>query len=88
GDYTMTVIAEDPSISGSSKPYAMKAEMKVGETKTVSLTAVEQDVFFKSSKSSVAYMDVEGVIHARSKGKAKLTAKINGQTITIKVTVK
>ncbi len=88
GDYTMTVIAEDPSISGSSKPYAMKAEMKVGETKPVSLTAVEQDVFFKSSKSSVAYMDAEGVIHARSKGKAKLSAKVNGRTVSITVTVK
>ncbi len=88
GDYTMTVIAEDPSISGSSKPYAMKEEMKIGETKPVSLKAVEQDVFFKSSKSSVAYMDAEGVIHARSKGKAKLSAKVNGRTVSITVTVK
>ena len=48
-----------------------------------------QPVIFKSSKNNVAYMDDNGLIHARGKGTAKITAKVNGKTvkITIKVIV-
>ncbi len=94
GDYKLNVIAEDPSIEalkGTKKPYTLSVTLNLTDHKVsekIGLTAVEQDVYFKSSKSSVAYMDAEGVIHARSKGKAKLSAKVNGRTISISVTVK
>ena len=46
-----------------------------------------QPVIFKSSKPDIAFMDENGQVVARRKGKAKFTAKINGKTITINVTV-
>ena len=42
----------------------------------------------KSSKSSVAFIDENGVIYARKAGTANITAKINGKTYKIKVKVK
>ncbi len=35
----------------------------------------------------VAYIDDDGFIHARSKGTAKITAKVNGKTVRITVKV-
>ena len=68
----------------------MTLNMTAGEVSAepVTLPYVEQDVIFKSSKCSVAYIDDDGFIHARSKGSAKITAKINGKTVTITVKVK
>ena len=83
----MDVFVEDPSIAGSSKPYALTLNMKVKTEGTITLKKVDQPVFFKSSKPHIAWMDEDGVIHARSKGTAKLTAKINGRSIKITVKV-
>ncbi|MCR4643633.1 MAG: Ig-like domain-containing protein, partial [Lachnospiraceae bacterium] len=87
GEYTVDVIVEDPSIEGSSKPYAQTLNMKVKTEETITLKKVDQPVFFKSSKPHIAWMDEDGVIHARSKGTAKLTAKINGKSVKITVKV-
>ena len=48
---------------------------------------VFQTVYYKSSKTSVAFIDENGVIYARGKGKANITTKINGKTCKIAVTV-
>ncbi len=83
--YLLKVHVEDPSIKGSAKPYSQKLTMTVGDvTKDdVSLNSVQQPVIFKSSKNNVAYMDDNGLIHARGKGTAKITAKVNGKTVKI-----
>ncbi|MCR5728154.1 MAG: Ig-like domain-containing protein [Lachnospiraceae bacterium] len=87
--YLLKVHVEDPAIKGSTKPYSQKLTMAVGEvTKdAVSLNSVQQPVIFKSSKNYVAYIDDDGFIHARSKGTAKITAKVNGKTVRITVKV-
>ncbi len=48
---------------------------------------IRQDVVFISNKSEIAYIDSTGYLIARKAGKAKLTAKLNGKTVTINVTV-
>ena len=58
-----------------------------GGSTAIEFTSIEQPVIFKSSKGEVAYADAGGTIHANRPGKAKLTAKINGETISITVTV-
>ena len=87
GEYTVDVFVEDPSIAGSSKPYAQTLNMKAKTEETITLKKVDQPVFFKSSKPHIAWVDEDGVIHARSKGTAKLMAKINGKSIKITVKV-
>ncbi len=93
--YTLKVIVEDPSIAGSTLKTAYKQtiEMTAGDTKYIKLTDVKQDVIFKSNKNSVAFISTEEtedgyMISARSKGTAKITAKVNGKTISITVKVK
>ena len=93
--YTLKVIVEDPAIVGNppKSAYKLTLQMSAGETKYVKLTDVSQDVIFKSNKNSVAFISTdeteEGyLITARSKGTAKITAKVNGKTISITVKVK
>jgi len=53
----------------------------------VSIKDVFQNITFKSSKPSVAFIDENGVVYARSKGKTNITTNINGKTMKIAVTV-
>lgn len=53
----------------------------------LSFASMDQPVVFKSTKPDIAFMDENGNVEARSKGKGKFTAKINGKTITITVKV-
>ncbi|MBQ7564979.1 MAG: BspA family leucine-rich repeat surface protein, partial [Lachnospiraceae bacterium] len=72
--YKVKVYVEDPSIVGSDKPYTQTLTMKVGQTESISLTKTWQTVLFTSNRSQIAYVGPDGVIHARTKGTAKLTA--------------
>ena len=54
----------------------------------VSLNIAEHPVIFKSSKPAVAYVDENGNIIALSQGKTKLSARIDGKTVTISLKVK
>ncbi len=83
----MKVTVEDPSIVGSAKPYSATKELNIQETDSVSLTDVKQPYHFSSNKPSVAYMDKNGMVHARSKGNAKIGVRINGQTVAYKIKV-
>ena len=47
----------------------------------------KQAVVFKSSKPESAFVDENGHVIARKKGKSKFTARINGKTVTIHVIV-
>ena len=91
--YTLRVVVENPALvtdnTLTGKETSYKLTLNAGDTYKISYIAAKPEwIVFTGKKSSVAYMDAEGVIHARSKGKAKLTAKVNGKTVSIKVTVK
>ena len=66
--------------------YTMSLE--TGDERSVFFKDISHDVVFISNKSEVAYVDEDGYLIARKAGKAKLTAKVNGKTITLNVTVK
>lgn len=88
--YKLTAVAEDPKITDSAfagKPYSYTIYMKVGDEENIAFNNVTQDVAFISNNNAVAYCDPNLKIHARSKGMAKLTTKINGSSITVKVIV-
>ncbi len=90
-DYTIDFYAEDITVSGEKvtpgKTNKYSIALNAGESTTISLPGVEQDVIFKSSKPDSAFIDEDGNVYARSAGKSKFTAKLNGKTITISVTV-
>ena len=95
--YRISVVVEDPSVNTAAisrkgkKGYSYTAEMSVNsdiKLKFVSLDITEHPVIFKSSKPAVAYVDENGTIVALSKGKTKLSAKIDGKTVTISVNVR
>ena len=46
-----------------------------------------QPVSFTSSKPAVATVDDAGVVYAKGKGSANITAKVNGKKIAVKVNV-
>ena len=76
---------DDASFSGSGNKY--KLNMKPGSAIRIKSDKTYQNVLFKSSKDSVVFADEAGVITARSAGKGKLTATVNGKKITVTVTV-
>ncbi len=90
------LIVEDPVIDDPAiiKKGTNKYEINTDVNTIVYLPikGVEQLVTFKSSKGIVAYADYNDAgkltVYAQSKGKCKLSTKINGKTITITVNVK
>ncbi|MCR5250046.1 MAG: Ig-like domain-containing protein [Lachnospiraceae bacterium] len=94
-DYRITVIVEDPVITAADITAAKgknkyDAKLGIGYEKKITFRGLsfddpERQVVFKSSKPAVAFVDCDGTLKVRSKGKAKLTAKVNGTTITINV---
>ena len=90
-EYIIHLIVEDLSIISKGVNLAQKNKYKVtlapGEALSIEFKSMIQPVFFKSNKSEIAYDNGTGTIVANKTGKAKLTTKINGKTITITVTV-
>ena len=76
---------EKCAFSGSGAKFMLN--MKAGSAVLLKKEGVSQAVLFKSSDDSVVFVDEAGVITARSKGKKKLTASVNGKKYTINVTV-
>ncbi|MCR5251680.1 MAG: leucine-rich repeat protein [Lachnospiraceae bacterium] len=90
--YIVHVYVEKPEISskyvvktGTNK---YKLNLSSGKSTQLYFSDVAQPMIFKSNKGDVAYMDENGMIRAHIAGKAKLTTKINGKTITITVNVR
>ena len=84
----MRVIVEDPKIPGlSGKAPNYTVSIKKGETMELDLSGISQPIAFKSSKSSVAFIDTKGKLYGRTKGSANITTRVNGKTVKIKVTV-
>ncbi len=90
-EYRIKVYVEDPTITSKSIQNAGKNKYKLtlssGATTDIEFASVVQPVIFKSNKGEVAYVDADGTIVTNRKGTAKLTAKVNGKTITITVKV-
>ena len=91
--YTVYVFVEDPSIKTEellkTGKNRYKVELKPGKTVPVMYAYIDQDVVFKSSKGEIAYWDADNQsIVSNRPGKAKLSAKVNGKTITINVFVR
>ncbi len=62
-------------------------KLKAGKTFTIKVTGTTAKATFKSSKTSVAKVSSKGKVTALQKGKATITVKVAGQTLTCKVTV-
>ena len=90
-DYSVYVVVEEPALKESTrltrsgKTYALSVVR--GEDYTVTFKGVNQKVTFTSDKPEIARVNRYGRIISSSAGKAKLTAKVNGQAITIIVNV-
>ena len=92
-DFSTVVYVEDPAFKTDSVliKNGNSYEMTLDAGKVynrVRMDNVFQTVTCKSSKSSVAFIDENGVIYARKAGTANITTKINGKTYRIKVKVK
>lgn len=89
--YKVYVIVEDPAVSTDSKltPAGKKYGLGLNYRDAYFLTCggTAQKVVFTSNKPDVARVDKNGQVIASGIGKAKLTAKVNGKTITVNVTV-
>ena len=90
--FPIEVYVENPSITNltpkNAAGTAYNLEMIPGESKELVFSALCHPVAFKSSKPAIAFVDEDNTVHALSPGKTKLTAKINGKTSSIDVTVK
>ena len=85
--YTCKVTVKNPSLS------ATKKTLNVGKSFTLSLKNASgkkistKNISFKSSKTSVATVSSKGVVKAKKKGSATITATYKGKKYTCKVTV-
>lgn len=72
------------------KPFELnytKRTIGIGSTLKLTTTAVG-NVTWKSSNKKVATVNSKGVVTAKKKGSAKITATVAGTTVTCKITVK
>lgn len=77
------------SVSAASvKLNKKKLSLMKGKTSILVLMNRSDEVTWTSSKKSVATVDQNGVVKAKKKGTATITAKSNGKKYTCKVTVK
>ncbi|MCR4641526.1 MAG: Ig-like domain-containing protein [Lachnospiraceae bacterium] len=91
-EYTVEYFVEDPVLSAEGLQRVRLTNkynitMNAGDERELKFNSITQSVIFKSSKPEVAYVTSDGIVVARKPGKTTLTAKVNGKTISIKVTV-
>ena len=93
-EYIVNLTAEDITLKTDDKLVKAKGKNKytltldAGQSYELAFTFVEQAVVFKTSKVDVAFADEQGRVITHAAGKTKLTAKINGKTVTVTVVVK
>ncbi len=93
--FSTLVYVEDPSfvtegegnkLTKNGNKYELK--LKVGEIyNRVQMKDVYQTYLLKSSNAAVAFVDENGIVYARKKGKANITTTINGKRYQIGVIV-
>ncbi len=88
--FKTTAYVEDPELEfgGKSIKNKEKIEMKAGEMKQFKVNKIYQTLNYKSSKPASAFVDENGFVYARKKGKATISTKINGTTYKFTVEVK
>ncbi len=94
--YTVTVYVENITVNGAEaakgkNKYNLELMASASEDPVAMIgfdESMEQAVVFKSNRPDIAFIDEDGYVYARSKGKAKFTTRINGKTITVTVNVK
>lgn len=76
------------SAKGKIKLNKKKVTVRVGQKVKLKLKNAKKKVQWKSSRKKVASVTAKGVVTAKKKGTAKITAKCGGRKYTCKVTVK
>lgn len=85
-DPTFVTEGEGNKLIKNGNNYELK--LKVGETyNRVRMQDVFQTYNLKSSSAAVAFVDENGIVYARKKGKANISTTINGKAYKIAVTV-
>jgi hypothetical protein len=87
--FSTTAYVEDPvmEFGGKAIKNKEKIEMKAGEMKQFKVNKIYQTLNYKSSKPASAFIDENGFVYARKKGKANISTKINGKTYQIAIEV-
>ncbi len=75
------VVVDDPT------PAQREISLSVSDCTSIGLKNVDHPVNYSSNKKNIAFVDENGMIYGRKKGKAKISALVNGQKISVKVTV-
>ena len=86
--WVVSVYVDDPSIKTlEKKGSSYSLTLKKGESADIKPEKCTLGLIYKCNKSEIAYVDEDGIVTARGTGSAKITGKLNGQTITIKLNV-
>ncbi len=86
--WVVTVYVDDPSIKTlAKKGSTYSLTLKKGESAEIKPEGSPSGLIYRCNKSEVAYVNENGIVTARGTGSAKITGKLNGQAITIKLTV-
>ncbi len=95
--YETSIHVEDPSVSLSTSgrtlvqpedtAYYYTLNLKQGDVVKLVQTGVDQTVNWKTSARAKAFVSEYGLIYARAKGTAVVSAKVNNKTVKVKVTV-
>ena len=80
--YTCKVTVETPKLNKKS------VTLSVGKSSTLKVTGTKQKVKWISSNTAIATVSSKGVVTARKKGTAVITAKVGSEKYICKVTVK
>lgn len=83
----LSVIAM-PVSANAAKLNKKNVSLNVGKTYTLKATGIKGKITWTSSKKSVATVSSKGVVKAKKKGTAVITAKYGKKKLTCKVTVK
>lgn len=77
-----------PVSANAAKLNKKNVSLNVGKTYTLKATGIKGKITWTSSKKSVATVSSKGVVKAKKKGTAVITAKYGKKKLTCKVTVK
>lgn len=76
------------TVTSNVKLSASKLTLKAGKSKKLRVYGATTSVKWSSNKKKVATVSSTGIVSAKKKGTAVISAKVNGKTLKCKVTVK